>query len=428
MSNRYFLFQNPFNKNMIYTNIDFYGGDTDIENENYFIKIPFLCLRRYNNTVSENSSRIEGAMYYIKQFDKLYVELSEKFVGINPFSFTYLNNKPVFFNYEKTGYLYWGKSRNFPDSSDIQDEWLYAAYNFDYDFQNFLYDNIQKTLDSDFDGTSYGEPVIKPNHASMAYRPNITGNPSLGNIYTSRTDTGSNAGNIYYVYMFYFGNTQLYTRAEDAVDLTPSDKREFSYDVAGKWINKSGEKIYIGTPVFKFQSGDLSALCYACRNTSYKKENFILPIEGDDEHQNEIQRERTILADTFDGSGYLYEEIVETKKRWTGTNYYISSDTFYVFGFDQQEENGGYWKTTNIVTKNKILDEDIVADSLVFVSIDDSINKENMTITYSGSTIEKNLLQKSDTVFQQNFKQYVFKNPSVNYHYDIKDKEDETIL
>lgn len=51
-----------------------------------------------------------------------------------------------------------------------------------------------------------------------------------------------------------------------------------------------------------------------------------------------------------------------------------------------------------------------------------------MTITYSGSTIEKNLLQKSETVFQQNFKQYVFKNPSVNYHYDIEDEEDETIL
>lgn len=156
--------------------------------------------------------------------------------------------------------------------------------------------------------------MLKPNNTSRAYRPNITGNPSLGNIYTSRTDTGSNAGVMYNVNMFYFGNPQLYTRAEDAVDLTPSDKREFSYDVAGKWINKSGDKIYIGTPVFKFQSGDLSALCYACRNTSYKKENFILPIEGDDEHQNEIQRERTILADTFDGSGYLYEEIVETKK------------------------------------------------------------------------------------------------------------------
>ena len=40
MSDRYFLFQNPFNKNMIYTNVDFYGGDTDIENENYFTAIP----------------------------------------------------------------------------------------------------------------------------------------------------------------------------------------------------------------------------------------------------------------------------------------------------------------------------------------------------------------------------------------------------
>ena len=134
------------------------------------------------------------------------------------------------------------------------------------------------------------------------------------------------------------------------------------------------------------------------------------------------------MADTFDGSGYLYEEIVERKTTWTGTNYYISSDTFYAFGFDQQEENGGYWKTSNLVQKNKILDEDAVADSLVFVSIDDSTNKENMTITYSGSTIEKNLLQKSETFFQQNFKQYVFKNPSVNYHYDVEDKEDETIL
>lgn len=49
-------------------------------------------------------------MYYIKQFDKLYVELSEKFVGINPFSFTYLNNKPVFL-ITKEQVIYIGESQ-----------------------------------------------------------------------------------------------------------------------------------------------------------------------------------------------------------------------------------------------------------------------------------------------------------------------------
>ena len=422
VSSRYFLLQNPFMHDLLYANAPQLGGDENVLNDNLYIKIPFLLIGKYNHTyVSHELPSINGAMFYIKQFDKIYIELSNSFTGIQPRALTNFNGRAVYYYDVDDDYVFYWHGRKKQSENEIEEGWIESF--FPVSSHNMCYLSTEE-----WNGENKNNWNYSTNRISYNAMLSIDGTPQYGEYYRGGTryiaydgkdnDTGSR------VFSFTVDGSGFYTRADDAIDITPQEKREISEDIAGKWVNSSNKIIYIGMPIFEYKN-DSDSFKFIPRAEDFSDQEIITYKSDIDESvENKIYRRTRTMMTGYDND-YKFILYYDTNYVWNGSSSVRSVVYYYRLGFEQKDQNGGYWQSENYTDYISNIEEEVNAPVLKWVSTDGETQNGDLSCFYIGSSIEKNLIYRyNGRKLQTDYRQFVIKTLNRNYHYSTEEESE----
>lgn len=417
-SNRYFLLQNPFMHDLLYANAPQLGGDETVLNDNLYIKIPFLLLGKYDSNSTASTPFINGAMFYIKQFDKIYTHLTNSFIGIQPRALTNFNGRAVYYYDVVDDYVFYWHGRKKQSENEIEEGWIESF--FPVSSHNMCYLSTEE-----WNGEYRNSWNYSTNRISYNSILSIDGTPQYGETYRGGTryiaydgednDTGCS------VFSFTVNGVGFYTRADDAIDITPQEKRELSEDIAGKWVNGRNDIIYVGMPVFEYKN-DSDSFKFIPRSEAYSDQEIITYKSDIDESvENRIYRRTRTLMIGYDND-YKFISYFDVNDIWNGSSFVRSVALYYRLGFEQKDQTGGYWQSENYTDSISDINEEVNAPVLSWVSTDGETQKGDLSCFYIGSSIEKNLIYRYTGIRSGiDYRQFVIKTLNRNYHYSTEE-------
>ena len=419
VKNRYFLLQNPFMHDLLYANAPQLGGDENVLNDDLYIKIPFLLLGKYEASSTAVPLSNNGAMFYIKQFDKIYIHLTNSFIGILPRALTNFNGRAVYYDDEYDDYVFYWHGRKSQSENEIEEGWIESF--FPLSSHNMCYLSTEE-----WNGEYKNVWQYCTNRSSFNSMLSIDGTPQYRESYRGGTryiaydgkdnDTGCSVFSQYRLYA-----SGLYTRADDAIDITPQEKRELSEDIAGKWVNSRNNIIYIGMPIFEYKN-DSDSFKFIPRLAGYSDQEIITYKSDIDESvENRIFRQTKTLMTGYDND-YKFILYIDINEVWNGSSFVRSVAYYYRLGFEQKDQTGGYWQSENYTDSIDAVEEEVNAPVLRWVSTDGETQKGDLSCFYIGSSIEKNLIYRyNGSRSGIDYRQFVIKTLNRNYHYSTEE-------
>ena len=422
--NRYFLYRNRFNPDMITGNVEWLGGTGSGD---IYLKIPLLLLGKYGTSISTQQI-FSGVCYYFDYMKKPCIKLilayqaSLNYYGpCQTYCYFNINNRPVFTDnlYET---CYCGQGRQSKAENDLKDCWIVHANNSQVPpLSDF---NSSYAAESDWGGYlvhNYDWQSQK----TVGYQIQ-SDHPQLGDVYTVAHvrvayDVKENVSASVPFFRF-TDKDYIYYRSEDAVDLTPPDLKQTDFDLAGKWTaaNNSADlnKLYIGMPVFEYRGGTESIkMIPVNKDTDYI--NSSTPSDIDERYRNTDNYYVYDLMTGYDNS-LSYSYIQHYTSTWNGSGWDSATEHFKALGWTEREQNGGYWREDLTTSDFDAVDEDNPPGNLTWVSLDGKTSKADLSCTYLGSTIEPNIMYRYEKRFPSRFLHLTMHNFNQNYHYDTE--------
>lgn len=419
INNRYFVFQNEFNPNMILGNMPYMGGT---DSGDIYLKVPLLLVGKYLYSYAINNI-IYGVCYFLKARNKPCIVLANNFLQCLPSqttAFQNFNNKPVYLHYAGD-ICYFGKIRESRTDNDLRNTWYVWDYD-DSDTPPLSYSNMSFASEEDWDGYHVNNQDWRSIKDIGYVIKTDGGDPQLGTRYqeygahvASDLETKSYS----YTQMFEFADeSRFYYRADDAIDLTPTEQRKINGNFAGKWITSSGTVIYIGMPIFEFTGGSESIKMIPINENSTSTVMYSDNVEYPN-YRDSVTTTITRLMTGYDNDfNYSYMSIA--KNHYDGTQWNFEREYYYTLGYENKEANGGYWRA-EATSSIQYADEDNPPETLTWVSLNGETQKPNLICEYVGSTIEPNILYRYEKKYQSSYRYFVIKNLSQNYHYEVEE-------
>lgn len=410
ISDRYFVFEPP-NPYIRMAENPIYGNGIA---ENTYIDVPFLCLGSYPSYSGAGSARA-GICYWIKSIDKFHIVRGNGItVGISPCTYGYFNGKPVWHDFSKSEFIYYGYGAVDNDQNNVPSAMWCRNTDIPYRYANLGLPSVDQKNGYKWDATDgrtnrtlcfyrYTDmPENGPeiNHSYTGYATYIADN-TQNNSYTSELFNLSN-------------NSAIYTRDENAVDLTPEELMPFGEPFAGIWKNSSGTQIYLGTPIFEFSS-DMGKWKMMPMIKPYTSETLKIPNDTGGTTNQYITTYYSMTG--YDGNHELIQRHISEGSIWIYE---------WAFDYDKREENGGYWRAEKNSSPIYDIQEETVIPTLQWVSLDGETQHSDLTNGgYAGSVLQSGIFEKYCQIDERKeaYKRYIIKASGLPYFYE----EDEEV-
>ena len=410
VSNRFFVFESP-NPYIRMAENPIYGNGIS---ENQYIDIPFLCLGRYPTYSGAGSAR-EGICYWIKSIDKFHIVRGNGItVGISPCTYGYFNGKPVWHDFEKSEFIYYGYGAVDNDQNNVPSSMWCRNSDIPYRYANLGLPSVDQQ-----NGYNWGATDGRANRTLCFYR------------YTDMPENGPEINHLYRGYTTYIAdnpassynetvifnlsnNSAIYTRDENAVDLTPEELMPFGEPFAGIWKNSSGTQIYLGTPIFEFSS-DMGKWKMMPMIKPYTSETLKIPNDTGGTTNQHITTYYSMTG--YDGNHELIQRHISEGSIWIYE---------WAFDYDKREENGGYWRAEKNSSPIYDIQEETIIPTLQWVSLDGETQHSDLTNGgYVGSVLQSGTFDKYCQIeaHRNAYKRYIIKAAGLPYFYE----EDEEV-
>lgn len=410
---------------MITANVPYLGGTGTGD---IYLKIPLLLVSKYKSSSNSNSI-INGVCYFLKGRNKPCIVFNNNLMAFLPSqttAFQNFNDKPLYISYSTHDVCYYGKLRESRADNDLKNAW----YLFDSDNSEtppLSYSNASYASEADWDGYHVNNQDWRSTKDVGYVLDTDGGDPVLGTRYQLYgASVASDVGTKSYSYtsMFEFvDESGFYYRADDAIDVTPQHLKQTDFDLAGKWTatyNPTVNKVYIGMPIFEFTGGSESIKMIPVNEDSTGSTIYIDNADYPN-YRDSVTTNITRLMTGYDNDlNYSYMYIM--KNHYNGTQWNYTREYYYTLGYENKDANGGYWRSEATSTI-QYADEEAPPALLTWISLNEEINKPDLSCEYIGSTLEPNILYKYEKRYQSSYRHFVIKNLSQNYHYDVEEKQ-----
>lgn len=410
---------------MIVANVPYLGGTGTGD---IYLKIPLLLVSKYKFTSNYNNI-INGVCYFLKEKNKPCIVLNNNLMSLLPSqttAFQNFNDKPLYVHYPTNDVCYYGKIRESRTDNDLKNAWYFWNSN-DLKTPPLSYSNASYASEEDWDGYYVNNQDCR-NINNLGYILKTDGaDPVLGTrypLYGVHVDYDIEDKSYSYTQIFEFINdSSFYYRADDAIDITPQNLKQTDFDLAGKWTatyNPNVNKVYIGMPIFEFTGGSESIKMIPVNEEQTSTVTYIDNVDYPN-YKDSVTTNITRLMTGYDNDlNYSYMYIM--KNHYNGTQWNYTREYYYTLGYENKDANGGYWRSEATSTI-QYADEEAPPALLTWISLNEEINKTDLSCEYIGSTLEPNILYKYEKRYQSSYRHFVIKNLSQNYHYDVEEKQ-----